>query len=141
MAPPIRIARELDCRIGEFLRPENDAVGIEAMPTSTSNVFGHVNRRRPCRICWKPDWRSFYVKFHPLFLANLSSILTQLQNHCWKTSISIFLLPFHRRLSQHKQASGRKQRKSGAQERGRGASTTQCDCTRRQRISGVESRG
>src|SRR5262245_2174391 len=26
------------------------------MPTSTSNVFCRVNRRRPCRICGKPDW-------------------------------------------------------------------------------------
>src|SRR5262245_18113295 len=111
------------------------------MPTSTSNVFGHVNRRRPCRICWKPDWRSFYVKFHPLFLANLSSILTQLQNHCWKTSISIFLLPFHRWFSPHRQVSGRKQKKSGVQDRRPGASTTQRDGPRRRRISGVESRG
>jgi hypothetical protein len=60
--------------------------------------------------------------FNP-FLANLFSILSQSQNHWWKTPISVLLLPFHRRLSQHKQASGRKQRKSGAQERGRGAST------------------
>jgi hypothetical protein len=29
------------------------------MPTLTSNVFGRVNRRRPCRICGKPDWCSF----------------------------------------------------------------------------------
>jgi hypothetical protein len=29
------------------------------MPTSTSNVFGRVNRRRPCKICGKPDWCSF----------------------------------------------------------------------------------
>src|SRR5262249_3467283 len=29
------------------------------MPTSTSNVFGRVNRRRPCRICGKPDWCSY----------------------------------------------------------------------------------
>jgi len=29
------------------------------MPTSTSNVFGRVNRRRPCKDCGKPDWRSF----------------------------------------------------------------------------------
>src|SRR5262249_5874683 len=29
------------------------------MPTSTSNIFGRVNRRRPCRICGKPDWRSY----------------------------------------------------------------------------------
>jgi hypothetical protein len=29
------------------------------MLTSTSNVFGRVNRRRPCRICGKPDWRSY----------------------------------------------------------------------------------
>ena len=29
------------------------------MPTSTSNVSGLVNRRRPRRICGKPDWRSF----------------------------------------------------------------------------------
>ena len=56
MAPPIRVARELDCRIGELLRPENDAVGIEAMPSSTSYIFCRVNRRRPCRICGKPDW-------------------------------------------------------------------------------------
>src|SRR5262245_13804201 len=111
------------------------------MSTSTSNIFGHVKRRKPCRICWKPDWRSFYVKFHPLFLANLSSILTQLQNHCWKTSISIFLLPFHRRFSPHRQVSGRKQKKSGVQERGRGASTTQYDCTRRQRIPASNQEG
>jgi hypothetical protein len=26
------------------------------MPTSTSNIFCRVNRRRPCRICGKPDW-------------------------------------------------------------------------------------
>src|SRR5262245_44736198 len=30
------------------------------MPTSTSTIFGRVSRRRPCRICGKPDWRSFY---------------------------------------------------------------------------------
>jgi hypothetical protein len=30
------------------------------MPTSTSSVFGRVNRHRPCRICGKPDWCSFY---------------------------------------------------------------------------------
>jgi hypothetical protein len=29
------------------------------MPTSDSKVFCRVNRRRPCRICGKPDWRSF----------------------------------------------------------------------------------
>src|SRR5262245_23856644 len=29
------------------------------MRTSTSNVFCRVNRRRPCRICGKPDWCSF----------------------------------------------------------------------------------
>ena len=29
------------------------------MPTSTSNVFGRVNPRRPCKICGKPDWCSF----------------------------------------------------------------------------------
>ncbi len=26
------------------------------MPTSTSNIFCRVNRRRPCRVCGKPDW-------------------------------------------------------------------------------------
>src|SRR5262245_24995770 len=36
------------------------------MPTSTSNVFCRVNRRRPCRICGKPDWRSHYVEFQAL---------------------------------------------------------------------------
>src|SRR5262245_9800661 len=30
-----------------------------AMPISTSNVFCRVNRRRPCRICGKPDWCSY----------------------------------------------------------------------------------
>src|SRR5262245_3940823 len=29
------------------------------MPTSTSSAFGRVNRRRPCRICGKPDWCVF----------------------------------------------------------------------------------
>ncbi len=29
------------------------------MSTSTSNIFRRVNRRRPCLICGKPDWRSF----------------------------------------------------------------------------------
>src|SRR5262245_60819829 len=29
------------------------------MRTSTSNVFCRVNRRRPCRICGKPDWCVF----------------------------------------------------------------------------------
>jgi hypothetical protein len=29
------------------------------MPTPTSNVFGRANRRRPCRICGKPDWCSY----------------------------------------------------------------------------------
>src|SRR5215467_1595568 len=29
------------------------------MPSSTSNVFCRVNRRRPCRICGKPDWCSY----------------------------------------------------------------------------------
>jgi len=29
------------------------------MRTSTSSVFCRVNRRRPCRICGKPDWCSF----------------------------------------------------------------------------------
>ncbi len=29
------------------------------MPTSTSNIFCRVNRRRPCRICGKPDWCVF----------------------------------------------------------------------------------
>src|SRR5690242_1846485 len=32
------------------------------MPTSTSNIFGRVSRRRPCRICDKPDWCVFYVR-------------------------------------------------------------------------------
>ena len=26
------------------------------MQTSTTNIFCRVNRRRPCRICGKPDW-------------------------------------------------------------------------------------
>jgi hypothetical protein len=38
---------------------ENNAAGSDAMPTSTSSDFGRVNRRRPCRICGKPDWCSF----------------------------------------------------------------------------------
>jgi hypothetical protein len=38
---------------------KNNAAGIVAMPTSTSNVFFRVNRRRPCRICGKPDWCVF----------------------------------------------------------------------------------
>jgi hypothetical protein len=29
------------------------------MPSSTSNVFGRVNQRRPCRICGKPDWCAY----------------------------------------------------------------------------------
>src|SRR5262245_44662316 len=29
------------------------------MPTSTSTIFCRVNRRRPCRICGKPDWCSY----------------------------------------------------------------------------------
>ena len=29
------------------------------MPAFTSTIFGRVNRRRPCRICGKPDWCSF----------------------------------------------------------------------------------
>ena len=29
------------------------------MPTLTSTIFGRVNRRRPCRICGKPDWCAF----------------------------------------------------------------------------------
>ncbi len=29
------------------------------MPTSTSTIFGRVSRRRPCRICGKPDWCSY----------------------------------------------------------------------------------
>src|SRR5262249_18779390 len=29
------------------------------MPSSTSSVFGRVNRRRRCRICGKPDWCSY----------------------------------------------------------------------------------
>jgi hypothetical protein len=29
------------------------------MPTSNSKVICRVNRRRPCRICEKPDWRSY----------------------------------------------------------------------------------
>jgi len=29
------------------------------MTTSTSNVFRRDNRRRPCQICGKPDWRSY----------------------------------------------------------------------------------
>jgi hypothetical protein len=38
---------------------ENNAAGSGAMPTSTSKVFCRVDRRRPCRICGKPDWRSY----------------------------------------------------------------------------------
>src|SRR5215813_11297599 len=40
-------------------RLKNYAVGSGAMRTSTSNVFCRVNRRRPCRICGKPDWCVF----------------------------------------------------------------------------------
>src|SRR5262245_603282 len=40
-------------------RLKNNAAGSDAMRTSTSNVFCRVNRRRPCRICGKPDWCSF----------------------------------------------------------------------------------
>jgi hypothetical protein len=40
-------------------RLKNNAVGSGAMPTSISNVFCRVNRRRPCRICGKPDWWVF----------------------------------------------------------------------------------
>ena len=29
------------------------------MPTSTTDIFCRVNRRRPCRICGKPDWCVF----------------------------------------------------------------------------------
>src|SRR5262249_58837888 len=29
------------------------------MQTTTSTIFGRVNRRRPCRICGKPDWCAF----------------------------------------------------------------------------------
>src|SRR5262245_49193069 len=29
------------------------------MLTSNSNIFGRVNRRRPCKICGKPDWCSY----------------------------------------------------------------------------------
>jgi hypothetical protein len=29
------------------------------MPTSTTNIFRRVNRRRRCRICGKPDWCSY----------------------------------------------------------------------------------
>src|SRR5262249_46295926 len=36
-----------------------DAVGSNAMLTSTSTAFCRVNRRRPCLICGKPDWCSF----------------------------------------------------------------------------------
>jgi hypothetical protein len=39
-----------------------NAAGIYAMPTSTSNIFCRVNRRRPCRICGKPDWCIYYVR-------------------------------------------------------------------------------
>jgi len=56
---PIRVSREPGCRIGEFPRAKNNAAGSGAMPTSNSKVFCRVNRRRPCRICGKPDWRSF----------------------------------------------------------------------------------
>jgi hypothetical protein len=38
---------------------EKKAAGSEAMLTSTSSVFGRVNRHRPCRICRKPDWCSY----------------------------------------------------------------------------------
>jgi hypothetical protein len=37
------------------------------MPTSTSNVFCRVNRRRRCRICGKPDWCS-YVRDETLLI-------------------------------------------------------------------------
>src|SRR5262249_27108396 len=42
--------------IDVFPQAENSADGSDAMRTSTSNVFCRVNRRRPCRICGKPDW-------------------------------------------------------------------------------------
>jgi hypothetical protein len=45
--------------IGVFQRHESGAVCSDGMPTSTSNIFCRVNRRRPCRICGKPDWCSF----------------------------------------------------------------------------------
>jgi hypothetical protein len=38
---------------------KNNAAGSDAMQTSSSSVFGRVNRRRPCRICGKPDWCSY----------------------------------------------------------------------------------
>jgi hypothetical protein len=84
------------------------------MPTSTSNIFCRVNRRRPYQICGKPDWCSLLCGISTLFLANLSSILSQTQNRWWKTPIGILIQPFHQRLSQHRQASSRKQRRSGA---------------------------
>jgi hypothetical protein len=40
-------------------RLKNNAAGSGAMPTSISKVFCRVNRRRPCRICGKPDWCVF----------------------------------------------------------------------------------
>ena len=41
---------------------KNITSGSDAMRTSTSNVFCRVNRRRPCRICGKPDCCSYYVR-------------------------------------------------------------------------------
>jgi hypothetical protein len=38
----------------------------DAMPPSTSNVFCRVNRRKPCRICGKPDRCVCYVEFQAL---------------------------------------------------------------------------
>ena len=40
-------------------RLKNNEAGSGAMPTSISKVFCRVNRRRPCRICGKPDWCVF----------------------------------------------------------------------------------
>jgi hypothetical protein len=32
-----------------------------------SQGFARVTKRRPCRICGKPDWCSYYVEFQLLF--------------------------------------------------------------------------
>jgi len=45
-----------------MLKPHDPIIArlaVIAMPTSASNIFCRVNRRRRCQICGKPDWCSY----------------------------------------------------------------------------------
>src|SRR5262245_7575000 len=110
------------------------------MPTSTSNVFGRVSRRRPCRICGKTDWCSFYVEFQPFFSQSFFrpplNLRTIGRKH--RSAFFSFLFIGGSHNTDNPPVENKKERGAGAWT---GASATQRDGARRRRISGSESRG